>query len=145
MHYSQELLTTFGMMHALNCDAAQLDAELRGRSVFPDPHLLSVPPPPLHELSYDSTYDIYQFHSGRTNDPSTEESYRSFSAWHRGYHFEPDSLHRRVTIQHYSFSLSVSPSYVPEESLNCSSVHCATYEKISTHASFCNATYHFDL
>ena len=36
LHYIQELLTTFGMMHALTYDTAQLDAELRGRSVFPD-------------------------------------------------------------------------------------------------------------
>ena len=47
VRYIQELLTTFGMMHALTCDTAQLDAELRGRSVFPDPRLPSVPPPPL--------------------------------------------------------------------------------------------------
>ena len=60
VHYIQELLTTFGMMHALTCDTAQLDAELRGRSTFPDPRLPSVFPPPLGS----STYDIYQFHSG---------------------------------------------------------------------------------
>ena len=47
VHYIQELLTTFGTMHALTCDTAQLDAELRGRSIFPDPRLPSVPPPPL--------------------------------------------------------------------------------------------------
>ena len=27
VHYIQELLTTFGMMHALNCDTTQVDAE----------------------------------------------------------------------------------------------------------------------
>ena len=43
VHYIQELLTTFGMMHALNCDTTQVDAELRGCSTFPDPRLPSFP------------------------------------------------------------------------------------------------------
>ena len=43
VHYIQELLTTFRMMHALNCDNAQVDAELRGCSTFPDPRLPSFP------------------------------------------------------------------------------------------------------
>ena len=47
VHYIQELLTTFGMMHALNCDTTQVDAELRGRSTFPDPRLPSFPASPL--------------------------------------------------------------------------------------------------
>ena len=51
VHYIQELLTTFGMMHALSCDTAQLDAELRGRSTFPDPRLPSFHPPPLDSPS----------------------------------------------------------------------------------------------
>ena len=58
----QELLITFGMMHALTCDTAQLEAELRGRSTFPDPRLPSC----ISSFGrfYDSTCDIYQFHSG---------------------------------------------------------------------------------
>ena len=47
VHYIQELLTTSGMMHALNCDTTQLDAELRGCSTFPDPRLPSFPASPL--------------------------------------------------------------------------------------------------
>ena len=47
VHYIQELLATFGMMHALNCDATQVDAELRGCSTFPDPRLPSFPASPL--------------------------------------------------------------------------------------------------
>ena len=47
VHYIQELLTTFGMIHALNCDTTQLDAELRGRSTFPDPRLPPLPASPL--------------------------------------------------------------------------------------------------
>ena len=39
VHYIQELLTTFRMIHALNC------AELRGTSTFPDPRLPSFPAP----------------------------------------------------------------------------------------------------
>ena len=47
VHYLQELLTTFGMRHTLNCDTAQLDAELRGRTTFPDPRLPSFHPFPV--------------------------------------------------------------------------------------------------
>ena len=43
VHYVNELLTTFGMMHTLNCDTTQVDAELRGCSTFPDPRLPSFP------------------------------------------------------------------------------------------------------
>ena len=43
VHYVHELLTTFGMMHALNCETTQVDAELRGCSTFPDPRLPSFP------------------------------------------------------------------------------------------------------
>ena len=39
LHYIQELLTTFGLIHALTFDTAQLDAELRGRTTFRDPRL----------------------------------------------------------------------------------------------------------
>ena len=45
VHYIQELFTTFGMVHALNCDTTQVDAELRGCSTFPDPRLPSFPTP----------------------------------------------------------------------------------------------------
>ena len=41
VHYFQELLTTFGMMHTLNSDTSQVVAELRGCSIFPDPRLSS--------------------------------------------------------------------------------------------------------
>ena len=47
LHYIQELLTTFGtfgLIHALTYDTAQLDAELRGRTTFRDPRLPSTPP-----------------------------------------------------------------------------------------------------
>ena len=43
VHYVNELLTTFGMMHTLNCETTQVDAELRGCSTFPDPRLPSFP------------------------------------------------------------------------------------------------------
>ena len=43
VHYVNELLTTFGMMHTLNFDNTQVDAELRGCSTFPDPRLPSFP------------------------------------------------------------------------------------------------------
>ena len=45
VHYINELLTTFGMIHALNCDTTQVDAELRGCSTFPDPRLPSLSTP----------------------------------------------------------------------------------------------------
>ena len=43
VHYVNELLTTFGMMHTVNFDNTQVDAELRGCSTFPDPRLPSFP------------------------------------------------------------------------------------------------------
>ena len=78
VHYIQELLTTFGMMHALNCDTTQVDAELRGCSTFPDPRLPSFSCF-SSGLGYDSKYDIYQFHSGYTTDSATENPNNSFS------------------------------------------------------------------
>ena len=44
LHYIQELLTTFGLIHALTFDTAQSDAELRGRTTFRDPRLPSTLP-----------------------------------------------------------------------------------------------------
>ena len=41
------LLTTFGLVHALNFDTSQLDAELRGTTTFRDPRLPSIRPPAL--------------------------------------------------------------------------------------------------
>ena len=78
VHYIQELLTTFGMMHALNCDTTQVDAELRGCSTFR-------PPPSIFSCfffgpDYDSKYDIYQFYSGGVTDSATEDPYHSYSA-----------------------------------------------------------------
>ena len=55
LHYIQELLTTFGMIHALTYDTAQVDAELRGRSTFPDPRLPPPPVPPPPPLGSSST------------------------------------------------------------------------------------------
>ena len=52
IHYIQELLTTFGMIHTLTYDTAQLDAELRGRTTFPDPRL---PPPSPSTFGSSST------------------------------------------------------------------------------------------
>ena len=45
LYYTQELLTSFGLIHALNFDTAQLDAELRGTTTFRDPRLPSIRPP----------------------------------------------------------------------------------------------------
>ena len=45
LHYTQKLLTTFGLIHALNFDTAQLAAELRGTTTFRDPRLPSIRPP----------------------------------------------------------------------------------------------------
>ena len=67
VHYIQELLTTLGVIHALTYDTAQLDAELRGRSIFPDPRLPPVPPPPLqlalHLVSSNMSGNWFQFNS----------------------------------------------------------------------------------
>ena len=78
VHYIQELLTTFGMMHALYCDTTQVDAELRGCSTFPDPRLPSFPASTLGPTT--SKYDIYQFHSGGITDSTTEDPCHSYSA-----------------------------------------------------------------
>ena len=44
LHYTHELMTTFGLIHTLNFDANQLEAELRGTTSFRD-HRIPPPPP----------------------------------------------------------------------------------------------------
>lgn len=39
LYYTQELLTTFGLMRLLTRGPEQLSAELRGQTTFPDPRL----------------------------------------------------------------------------------------------------------
>ena len=51
LHYTLELLTTFGLMHAARFDSAQLAAELRGRTSFPDPRIF----PPTSSFSTRTT------------------------------------------------------------------------------------------
>ena len=124
LHYIQELLTTFGMMHALTYDTAQLDAELRGRSVFPDPRLPPVPPPPLGSSSTRRMTSTSSTPDEPTIPPprnSTARSPPGIVVTTSNRTLSAAEL-RSSTIR----SRSRSPSYVSEESLNCSSVHCAT-------------------
>ena len=48
LHYTHELMTTFGLIHTLNQSPEQLDSELRGsgRTFFLDPRAFVSPIPP---------------------------------------------------------------------------------------------------
>ena len=67
LHYTQELLTTFGLIHDLNFDTAQLEAELRGTTTFRDPRPPSPHPPilsPSFRILFGEGLDYYHHHPG---------------------------------------------------------------------------------
>ena len=132
LHYIQELLTTFGMIHALTYDTAQLDAELRGRTTCPDPRL---PPtsPSTFWLLFDSTNDTYQFRSRCTTFPSTSDIYITVYTWYCGYYFEPHSFRCRDSSHYDSLSLSISPSFKSEEYITLPSLHRFAHRRMSHH------------
>ena len=54
LHYTHELITTFGLIHTLNSDTNQLEAELCGATSFRD-HRIPPPRPPPRPPSSSTT------------------------------------------------------------------------------------------
>ena len=54
LHYTHELITTFGLIHTLNSDTNQLEAELCGTTSFRD-HRIPPPRPPPRPPSSSTT------------------------------------------------------------------------------------------
>ena len=68
LHYTHELMTTFGLIHTLDFDTPQLEAELRGATSFRDPR---VPHPDTRPSSFSSvttsmTATLHRLDSGPT-------------------------------------------------------------------------------
>ena len=61
LHYTHELMTTFGLIHTLNFDTSHLEAEPRGTTSFRD-HRIPPPRPPPRPPS--SSFDCDYFHTG---------------------------------------------------------------------------------
>ena len=75
LHYTHELMTTFGLIHTLNFDSNQLEAELRGATSFRD-HRISPPRPPSSSNTTTSTpdYDFFTDSLPRTTTSTTRPS-----------------------------------------------------------------------
>ena len=79
LHYTQESLTTFGLVHALNFDNAQLEAGLRGTTSFRDPRIPSSSPPTRPQASSTTTtIKPDDADSLQTRTPSTTRPPRGF-------------------------------------------------------------------
>ena len=77
LHYTHELMTTFGLIHTLNFDANQLEAELRGTTSFrdhrippPPPRMDTCPPSSLTATSSTPDYDFSMAFLHRTDSQS---------------------------------------------------------------------------
>ena len=98
LHYTHELMTTFGLIHTLYFDAAQLEAELRGTTSFRD-HRISPPRPPPRPPSSSttttSTPTLRRLHGLTAAD---DDFYYPTLSWHRRCYFDRTSFPRRASV-----------------------------------------------